>query len=131
MSLEKLFKALILRFYPGDFKYTHKYFVWIQKTLNRDDIATVLGYPDRSRLKGALRSIQPLLRDLGQLHPDVGVSDGPNFEYPWEAPRGSGDWEAPALGNAFGSVLDRLRSPEGRVALSLVRRLIATYNTIP
>jgi hypothetical protein len=126
MATEKLSKAYLWRSGHAPPK-SHAGFVrFLRALLDRrvelDRIATVLGFRRREDLDSWVRSVQPLTYSLQNLAPAEALN-GPNPEYPWPH-------EAPAqcpVGHTFALWNQLTNTGQGRKLMEFVGRAIARF----
>jgi len=128
MALEKLAKAILIdaQADPGN---SHAAFSRLRHHLRRADIAHALGYADFRQFRALLERSAALFVEIEQLHPGIPADfDGPNVEYPWEAPQtvGTDLWLSP-VGYRFPIIGKLQRTGDGAALIELIRRIFARY----
>jgi hypothetical protein len=138
MSCEKLAKAVMMATGDRDFdRYSHAAFSDLPPLLRRLNVASKLGNRNFRTFKNFLRRSAPIFHGIDELHPSVGPrqpgggpSEGPNTEYPWQAPDGQGGhiWIAP-VDHSF-RIVAQLLSGDGAAVVDLIEGLLDRFEAI-
>lgn len=127
MATEKLAKAYLLngRTDIKDVRSTHRALTRYMLNLSRNSRLQDLMGMAAKQLRSHIQKLLPLAYEIEKLAPAL-AGDGPNPEYPWEAPKGI--FNVP-VSHAF-IIVKTLRQPHGHNLIKLIRITLKNFHAL-